>query len=86
MRPVGFPQCNKVLKAPPGSEGLVQDLPICQAQTPNGIPQMVTAWELTMEERLKLLSTGILWVSFLGTTIPPTLPQVDDPFEPIIST
>ena len=55
------------------------DLPATQAYDENGIPYMITAWEIPLEDLKKLNETGIIYLSFMGTTIPPVLLEVNNP-------
>lgn len=81
MHPIDFPERTGILKAAPGTEEYVQDLPYAQAIDPNtNLPYVVSCWELNKEERDMLLREGKIYISFVGNTIPPVLPTVEYPF------
>lgn len=57
------------------------DLPATQAYDENGTPYVITAWEIPLEDLKKLNQTGIIYLSFMGTTMPPVLLEVDNPVQ-----
>lgn len=75
MGPVEFKQQNILFQPPAGMEAEVEPLPAFQ-----GEGQVISCWQLTLWERLKLLFTGRLWFSVIGNTPPPVWMGVDAPF------
>lgn len=75
MTPVPFREANTVFKAPAGMEDKVGDLPAFR-----GEGQVISCWHLTLWERIKLLFTGRLWFSVIGTAQPPIWLGVNRPF------
>lgn len=77
MKPVDFEQSN-VTYAKDQSEYL----PLPAFRADDGM--VISCWELTWRERLKIIFTGRLWISMLTFNGPlqPQLPMVNSPFEP----
>ncbi len=66
MQPVHFAQANKILTAPPDSEGVLP-LPVHTDGT-----QCLSCWSLTWRERVAGLLHGRVWLCTLtGSTQPP---------------
>ena len=58
------------------------DLPAVAAHDENGMNYVITAWEVTPDDLKKLNETGILYVSVMGTSVPPMALEVDNPLIP----
>jgi len=58
------------------------DLPAIAAHDENGQNYIITAWEISPEELKKLNETGILYLSFVGTQIPPVALLAESPLLP----
>ena len=67
MTPIKFPEAN-VTFAKDQSE--YQPLPAFKSDTQQG--EVVSCWQLSLKERLRLLFTGKLWVSLLTFNKPLT--------------
>jgi hypothetical protein len=74
MKPIEFPQQTTVL-----AKNQPEYLPLPVFSDGE---QMVSCWELSWVERLKLLFTGKLWLRQLtyGNLLQPQRPQVEYPF------
>ena len=74
MRPIPFKEQNEVLAK---DQPQYIPLPAYVGDDANG--EVITCWELSMRERIKLLFTGKLWISKLtfGQLLQPLLPSVD---------
>lgn len=79
MKPIDFPQANDLLRAAPGTEESVVDLPVARIQYLDGTPGIVSCWRLSFWERLKVLWTGNVYFEALARTHPPILLTVDPP-------
>ena len=55
------------------------DLPAVAAHDKNGINYIITAWEISLEELERLKETGIMYLSIVGTEVPPVALTVDYP-------
>lgn len=55
------------------------DLPVIAAHDENGTNYIISAWEISPEELEKAKETGIIYLSVVGTQIPPVLLTVDIP-------
>lgn len=83
-----FPECNDVLRAAPGTEDYVQDLPIFrqplpgQQLKPGHLPCVVSAFQLTPEEKAEFDRTGVLYLQVIGYTHPPVSIHAFHPFIP----
>ncbi len=71
MHPIDFPESNKVLTAPTGKEGEVNDLPVCETFDSNGDAMVVSVWEPTDEEIEALILHRKLYFMCWGHTHPP---------------
>lgn len=76
MKPIVIPETNAVFKL-----GGCGDLPASKASDENGQNYIISAWEISPEELKLLNETGILYLSVVGTGIPPVLLTVQNPFE-----
>ena len=76
IKPIVTPDTNAKFVA----EGF-GDLPGTVAHDENGVPYIITAWEIPPEDLKKLNETGIIYLSCVGTTIPPVLLEADNPME-----
>lgn len=81
MKAIPFPQANKVLKAPPGQEADVYDLPVWGGEV-EGIQRCISCWEPTPEERAAIAAGGPVWIWVVGHTHPPLVLDAASPFEP----
>ena len=84
MKPTSFPESNQVLGAGgnPNTEDLV--IAVCLNEELSGgqkIPFIVSRWKLSPEELQKVQETGEIWISIMGTSMPPILPMVNHPFK-----
>ena len=57
------------------------DLPGTVAHDENGVPYIISAWEIEPEDLKKLNETGIIYLSVVGQTIPPVLLEVNNPMQ-----
>ena len=55
------------------------DLPAVAAHDENGVNYIISAWEITPEELEKVKETGIIYLSVVGTQIPPVALLVENP-------
>lgn len=69
-----FEQANTVLKAPPGSEDKVYDLPICR---PTNYPGVVSCWEVPLEAIHEISKTRRIYLMVQGRTHPPVILVTD---------
>lgn len=60
MKPIKFKEQNLVI-----SENQTQYLPLPVLSKNNQEGEVICCWNLSLKERIKLLLTGKLWVSFL---------------------
>jgi len=81
MIPQEFDEQTAILKAPEGMANEVLDLPYQAAHDGNGYPYIVTCYSLNKEEIEMVQQTGRLYIAFMGYTIPPVLPSVENPFK-----
>jgi hypothetical protein len=82
MNPVRFAQANVEMQAPPGQEESVHPLWCWRGQFADGEPGFVSAWRPTREELVKLNLGEPLFLTILGSGLPPHLLTVDNPLEP----
>jgi len=51
------------------------------AHDENGVPYIITAWEIPPEDLKKLNETGIIYLSIVGQSVPPVLLEADNPLD-----
>jgi hypothetical protein len=80
MRPIVFPESNGTLGGGPASRygtlDAVADLPVYR-----GSGQVISCWQLTVWERVKLLLSGRVWLLVLGTNHAPVSVVTERPFQ-----
>lgn len=85
---IDFPEANDVLKAAPGTEAYVSDLPIFrqplpgQQLKPGYMPCVVSCFQLSPQELAEVNRTGRLYLQVLGHTHPPVSISGLSPFVP----
>lgn len=67
MKPIEFKGQNTIFAK---DQPEYQPLPALKLKTPEG--DVISCWELSLKERIKLLFTGKLWVSLLSFNKPLT--------------
>jgi hypothetical protein len=67
MKPIEFKGQNVIIAK---DQPQYQPLPALKLKTPEG--DIISCWELSFKERIKLLFTGKLWVSLLSFNKPLT--------------
>lgn len=73
MRPIRTDTCNCILKG----SGDVQDLPVTRLEYDDGTHAVESCWELSEEERQRILETGKVYFLCLGNTHPPIVLKTD---------
>lgn len=81
MEPTSFPEENLVLGKP--SDMKIDDCtPLCVKRTMRGeFPIVISCWKLTKEELNEINKTGKVWLTVLGTTMPPVILEGTRPFD-----
>jgi hypothetical protein len=89
--PTEFPEQNTIIKAAPGTEAWVSDLPIYRqglSFTPDGqrLDQcVVSCWQLSPEELAEVQRTGVVYFQAFGMTHPPVSVWGTSPFaQPVV--
>jgi len=73
MKPIETEHTNSILKAPPGQENEVMDLPITRLQFDDDLSGVESCWELSKEELDEVTRTGRVYFTCMGDTHPPIL-------------
>lgn len=55
------------------------DLPAVAAHDEDGVNYVITAWEISPEELDRIRETGVIWLSVVGTQVPPLALLADNP-------
>lgn len=82
-----FPEANDVLKAAPGTEAYVRDLPIYRQPMPGQPvpagqhPCVVCCYQFSPEELAEINRTGVIYLMHLGYTHPPVGVHGISPFQ-----
>ena len=80
---VPFPEANLVLTAPTSEDvaaETVYDLHVHRYRDLDGMPHVISKWELDAEELEQVRRTGVVWFSCWGNTHPPMWISGTDPF------
>jgi len=81
MEPASFDQSNSVLSPPPGvGDDKCQSLCVWRGENSVGTPVVISCWKVTKEELDMWQRTGRVWLSVVGTTVPPVALFVQSPF------
>lgn len=72
MKPVKTESTNSILKAPEGSDNVI-DLPITRLKFNDGLNAVESCWELSKEELEKVKENGKIYFVCMGVTHPPIL-------------
>jgi len=82
MIPASFDESNCVLDKPPDMDrGKCEALSVWRGMSNDQIPMVVSCWKLTRDEVEELVKTGRIWLTVIGTTMPPVYLGVPSPFE-----
>ncbi len=73
MKPIETEHTNSILKAPPGQENEVMDLPITRLNFDDGTRGVESCWKLSKEELDEVMRTGKVYFTCMGDTHPPIL-------------
>lgn len=79
-------QDKEDLKAAPGTEQIVYDLPVKRHNVKLGdagdmvFPAVTSCWYFTDEEIEQLIVSKVIWFTALGPTHPPIMLSVEKPF------
>ncbi len=66
-----FLQANDVLRAPPGQEDKVYDLPILRLAQPAPMGSVVSCWRLSRDQQLEVFHSDAVYLQVIGRTHPP---------------
>lgn len=82
---VDFPESNFTLTGSPEEQaaGTVYDLHAHRFRDLDNVPNIITAWRLSLEELEEVARTGIVWVRAVGETQPPMCIQGESPFKQV---
>jgi hypothetical protein len=76
MKPIKFPQQNITYTKPEGmTDEECSSLPAFQYEG-----QIISCWEMSFKERIKVLFTGVIWFGVLAHRQPPIWLDVNTPF------
>jgi hypothetical protein len=72
--PISFDESNDVLNPPHGwTSEQCEVVSICRAVASGGIPLIISCWKLSREELDELSKTGRVWLTVVGTSMPPVI-------------
>lgn len=80
---IEFPEANLVLGAPTEEDeaaGTVYALHCHRYRDLDGNPNIMSKWQLTLEELEEVNRTGVIWFNCWGSTHPPMWLSGHDPF------
>lgn len=83
MKSTSFKETNHVYGA--GDNPNTDQLAVCICKNPEmsggqNIPFVVSKWKLSEEEVKLIQERGEIWISVMGSGIPPMLPMAHNPF------
>ena len=81
MKFTSFKETNKIFGA--GNNPNTNDLPVCVATRPidEGVPTIISKFKLDEDELNRIKETGEIWITILGSGMPPIGLTVYDPFK-----
>ncbi len=81
MIPAAFDQENGVLNPPIGmSSAECETLSVWRGVLENRMPVVITCWKVTKEELEEIQRTGRVWLTVMGTTMPPVIIEGASPW------
>lgn len=80
MKPVETKNTNSILRAPEGSDNVI-DLPITRLKYEDGSNAVESCWELSEEELKKIIETKKIYFVCMGVTHPPILLSAESQLE-----
>jgi hypothetical protein len=82
MQPITFPEANFIFNKPSEmTDEQCGDLPVAKLKDPDGVPLIISCWELSEEDKARVAETGSIWLTICGTGMPPVGLQTEKPFE-----
>lgn len=82
MQPITFPESNFTFNKPSDmTDEQCRSLPVVKCNAPDGTPLIISCWQLSEEDKLKIAETGQIWLTICGTGMPPVGLQTEKPFE-----
>lgn len=80
-----FPQQNTLFRKPADmTEEQCGDLPVHRGAFPDGTPCIISCWKVTPEDLERIKETGEVWLSIVGSGMPPVSVFTENPFaEPV---
>ncbi len=82
MTPVKFSGYTGVLQAPESMPD-VMPLPFFRGEDTEGVPVVISCWELTESELQEVIKTKRVWLSVVGRSAPPVRVSAETPFVPL---
>lgn len=80
MGPVPFPEQNKIFRAPEGMPNCV-DLPVWQGEAQDGSPVILSCWQPTREDIVRIAAGAPIWLGVYSRSLPPVCVTVTNPFD-----
>lgn len=81
MIPIDFEQSNFTFLKPEGmTEDECGDLPVRTGEDQNGFPSIISCWQLSEEDKVRVAKTGVVWLNICGQGMPPVCVQASNPF------
>lgn len=81
MIPVDFPEANKTFTAPrKEDEAWCGDLRVHIGEE-DGLPVLISCWQPSWKDRLRILLGGPVWQTIVGRGLPPSSLRTECPFK-----
>jgi hypothetical protein len=81
MTPTTFKEVNHTYLPPQGQEATCSPLPVCITQDEEGKTLVISCWQPSAEDRVRIASGGPLYLIVVGAGQPPVKLITEDPFE-----
>lgn len=81
MNPIKFPESNFTFTKPEDmTDEQCSSLAVCKATDSEGKPVIISCWQLTPEDMVKIQETGVVWLTIVGHGMPPVSVHSNSPF------
>lgn len=73
MKPINWHPKEQTLNPPPGSEDTIEPLPVLPLTYEDGTHAIVSCWQLSFKDLLRVLFTRRMYVAVMGQGQPPLM-------------
>lgn len=83
MQPTNFPESNFTFTKPESmTDEQCGDLPVFTWTDQDGIPHLISCWQLSESDLANVNETGVVWLDVIANRQPPVSIFTENPFQP----